>query len=66
MILLIVLLIGVSIAEIKMHIKKGQKKEMAVFLTSVLAALAMGVYYLSNPHRSSFTEILLDMLQIPH
>ncbi|MEA4925295.1 MAG: hypothetical protein VB084_08300 [Syntrophomonadaceae bacterium] len=49
-----------------MHIKKGQKKEMAVFLTSVLAALAMGVYYLSNPHRSSFTEILLDMLQIPH
>lgn len=65
MILLVVLLIGISIVEMKMHIQKGQKKEIAVFFTSVLVAFAMGVYYLSNPHKSSFTKILLDILQIP-
>lgn len=66
MILLVILLIGISLIEMKMHIKKERKKEIAVFFLSVLAAFAMGIFYLSNPHRSSFTKILLDLLHIPY
>lgn len=66
MILLAILLTGISLFIIKRHIKKGQKKEIAVFFTAVLIDFAIGIYYLSNPHRSSFTKILLDILHIPH
>lgn len=66
MILLTLLLIGVCIAEMKLSIKKEQKKEMAVFFTSVMAALAIGFYYLSDPNRNSFAQILLDILQVSH
>lgn len=66
MILLVILLIVISFIEIKKYIKKTQKKEMAVFFISVVLAFAMGVYYLYDPCKSSFTEMLLDMLKIPH
>jgi len=65
MILLAVLIIGISFIEIKKRLRNWSKNEMAVFFASLLAAFAMGVYYLSNPHRSSFTKILLSILHIP-
>lgn len=66
MILLALLLAGISFFTMKRHIKKGQKKETAVFFAAVLAAFAMGTYYLAAPHRGSFAKILFDAFHIPH
>lgn len=66
MVLLAILLIGISFAEIKKYNKKGRKKELIVFFAAISATFAMGVFYLSNPQRNSFAKILFDILHVPH
>jgi hypothetical protein len=42
--------------------EKNQKKEIFVYITFMLMVGIFGIFYLSNPDRESFSEILLSFI----
>jgi hypothetical protein len=40
---------------------KNQKKDIFVYILFMLMVAVLGLFYLSNPERDSFSEILLSL-----
>lgn len=66
MILLSIIVVVVSIFEIMILLKKKLKKELILYLCMAAITLAFGYFYLSNPYRSSFTNVILNLLGVKH
>lgn len=64
MILFTISILILSIFEIKAMIKKGLKNELKVFILLTLLTLILGYYYISNPYRKSFSNIILTFFGI--
>lgn len=59
---IIVLIFSVSILEIAFMCKKGQTREMIIFILFSLVTLIFGYYYYSNPHMESFSQRILSII----
>lgn len=66
MIFLCALIVVLSIYEIRGMAKKGQKKEIAAYICFAVITLLFGIFYLANPFRDSFSQIVLNIMGIEH
>lgn len=64
MIFFTILILILSVFEIKSMLKKGLKNELKVFILLTLVTLTLGYYYISNPYRKSFANIILTFFGI--
>ncbi|KJF27052.1 hypothetical protein TZ02_09605 [Clostridium aceticum] len=62
MILLSIIVIGLSIFEVKGMWRKKQKKEMIVYMVLVFITITFGWFYISNPYAPSFSVMVLKLL----
>ena len=53
-----------SVFEVKYLIKQNEKKEAAIYLCIVAAALAIGIYLALNPIFTSFATLMLRMFGV--
>lgn len=63
MMYLISIIVIFSIWDIKGMRLKKQKKDIIVYITFMLMVGILGIFYLTNPERNSFSEILLSFIQ---
>ncbi|WHH57958.1 hypothetical protein [Petroclostridium sp. X23] len=61
MVYLMSIIILLSILDIKDMKSKNQKKDIFVYILFMLMVAVLGLFYLSNPERDSFSEILLSL-----
>jgi len=64
MVYFILVLVGLGIFDILQMKTKNQKKEIVVYVIFMLLAGLFGIYYLSNPERTSFSKLLLSLMGI--
>lgn len=64
MLTLFILVAILCIFDIYGMYKKGQKKEMAVYICMAIIALIFGYFYTSNSYTISFSQIIMDLLGI--
>jgi len=62
MIYLILVIIIVSIKDIKDLISQNKKKDLFVYVIIMLLVGAFGIFYYSNPEHDSFSKILLSLI----
>lgn len=62
MILLSAMIILLSFFEVRAMIKKGQKKEIAIFTVFALLALLMGYFKMHNKYGISFAQFFLKVM----
>ncbi|HHW47875.1 MAG TPA: hypothetical protein GXX14_04545 [Clostridiaceae bacterium] len=62
MVYLILVIIIISIRDIKYLVSKNMKKELYVYVTIMLLAGAFGIFYYLNPERDSFSKIMLSLI----
>jgi hypothetical protein len=62
MVYLILVIVIVSIRDIKNLISKNKKRDLYVYITIMLLVGAFGVFYYSNPERDSFSKIVLSLI----
>jgi len=62
MVYLILVIVIVSIKDIKDLISQNKKKDLYVYITLMLLVGALGIFYYSNPERDSFSKILLSLI----
>lgn len=62
--LFLALIFILSIIEVHGMMKKGKKKDVAVYLCFAVITLLFGSFYLANPYRDSLSHIVLSALGI--
>ena len=62
MVYLILVIVIVSIKDIKDLISQNKKKDLYVYITLMLLVGALGIFYYSNPERDSFSKILFSLI----
>lgn len=62
MVYLILVIIIVSIWDIKDLKSRNKKKDLYVYVTIMLLVGALGIFYYLKPERDSFSEILLSLI----
>lgn len=62
MVYLILVIVILSIKDIKDLISQNKKKELYVYVIFMLLVGAFGVFYYSNPERDSFAKIFLSLI----
>ncbi|HHW01058.1 MAG TPA: hypothetical protein GXX36_16100 [Clostridiaceae bacterium] len=62
MVCLILVIIAVSIRDIKNLVSGKKKKDLVVYVIIMLLVSAFAIYYYSNPESGSFSEILLSLI----
>ncbi|KNY28840.1 hypothetical protein [Pseudobacteroides cellulosolvens] len=62
MIYLIIVILIISIFDIKDMKKNNQKKDMIVYISFMLLIGVFGILYLSNPDQDSLSEIFLSLV----
>lgn len=62
MVYLVLIIVIVSIWDIKDLKTKNQKKDIFVYITFMLLVGALGIFYYINPERDSFSEIMLSLI----
>lgn len=61
-----VLIIAISVFEINTMLKRNLKKELGLFVSLALIALALSWIYSKNPYGISIADSVLSMLGIKH
>lgn len=59
---LIILVLAVSIFEIRGMVKRKQKKEIVVFAVIAVLTLGLGFFYTGNPYGESLAQRLLRLI----
>lgn len=62
MVYLVLVIVIVSIKDIKDLIYQNKKKDLYVYVTIMLLVGAFGIFYYSNPEQDSFAKILLSLI----
>jgi len=62
MVYLILVIIIVSIWDIKDLKSRNKKKDLYVYVSIMLLVSALGIFYYLNPERDSFSKILLSLI----
>lgn len=62
MIYLVLVIVIVSISDIKYLISKNKKRDLFVYVAIMLLVGALGIFYFSNPERDSFAKIVLSLI----
>ena len=62
MVYFFLVMIGLSVFDIRQMKAKKQKKEMVVYLLFMLTVGLFGIFYFSGPERDSFVKVLISFL----
>jgi len=62
MVYFFLVMIGLSVFDIRQMKAKKQKKEMVVYLLFMLTVGLFGIFYFSDPERDSFVKVLISFL----
>ena len=62
MVYLILVMIILSIRDIRNLISKNRKKDLYIYIIMMLLVGAFSIFYYSNPARDSFSKILLSLI----
>jgi multisubunit Na+/H+ antiporter MnhB subunit len=63
MVYLILVIIAVSIIDIRKLALQKRIKDLAVYAAVMLLVTAFGIFYFSDPERKSFSNIVLSLLK---
>jgi multisubunit Na+/H+ antiporter MnhB subunit len=62
MVYFILVIVILSIKDMKDLISQNKKKDLWVYAALMLLVAAFGIYYYSNPESDSFTKIMLSLI----
>lgn len=62
MVYLILVIIAVSIKDIRDMASRKRKKDMIVYIAIMTLVTAFGIFYLSKPDRDSFSKMILSLI----
>lgn len=64
MVVFILVLAGLGIYDVLQMIAKKQKKEAVIYVTFMVLVGLFGIYYFSDPLRTSFSKLLISLIGI--
>jgi len=66
MIWLIILILLVSIFDVRYMLQRGEKRELVVYAFLAVGTLVFGIYYFSDPYRDSLAKNILEVLNLKY